>query len=132
MNPGRRWRGGRRRGRRRRMMGFLQPCLLMMLHRGDSHGYQMLNDLGEFGLDPEAHDPSMIYRALRDMEDMGWVTSYEGEESQGPQRRMYHLTEEGDGHLSIWIEDLRRAKREIDLLLQAYEAHVADKHSAEE
>jgi DNA-binding PadR family transcriptional regulator len=88
--------------------------------------------LDEFGLDPEAHDPSMIYRALRDMEDMGWVTSYEGEESQGPQRRVYHLTEEGDRHLSIWIEDLRRAKREIDLLLQAYEAHVADDHGAGE
>jgi PadR family transcriptional regulator PadR len=123
MGRGRRGRG-RGRGRRRRMMGFLQPCLLLMLHRGDAHGYNLLNGLSEFGLNPEAHDPSMIYRALREMEDAGWVTSYEGEESLGPQRRVYRLTDEGQGHLDIWVEDLRRAKREIELLIEAYEREV--------
>jgi PadR family transcriptional regulator PadR len=126
MNPGRGWgRGrGRGRGKRRRMVGFLQPCLLLMLHRGDDHGYNLLNGLEEFGLNPEAHDPSMIYRALREMEELGWITSYEGEESKGPQRRVYRLTQEGERHLAIWIEDLRRGKREIDLLLEAYERDV--------
>lgn len=121
MSPGK---GGHGRGRRRRMMGFLQPCLLLMLHRGDAHGYSLLNSLEEFGLDPEAHDPSMIYRALREMEMVGWITSYEGEESLGPQRRVYRLTEEGQRHLDIWAEDLRRAKREVELLLAAYERDV--------
>jgi PadR family transcriptional regulator PadR len=106
------------------MMGFLQPCLLLMLHRGDAHGYNLLNGLDEFGLDPEAHDPSKIYRALREMDMAGWVTSYEGEESRGPQRRVYHLTEEGRHHLDVWIEDLRSGKREIELLLAAYERDV--------
>jgi PadR family transcriptional regulator PadR len=124
MNPGRG--RGRRRGhkRRRRLMGFLQPCLLVMLHREDAHGYNLLNGLDEFGLNPEAYDPSMIYRALRNMEDAGWITSYEGEESLGPQRRVYQLTEEGQRYLEEWAEDLRRAKREIELLLQAYEREV--------
>jgi PadR family transcriptional regulator PadR len=123
MNPGRRGRG-RGRGRRRRLMGFLQPCLLLMLHREDAHGYGLLNGLDEFGLDPEAYDPSMIYRALRDMEEAGWITSYEGEESLGPQRRVYRLTDEGRRHLEIWVTDLERAKREIELLLAAYERDV--------
>ena len=125
MGRGRRGRGwGRGRRRRRRMMGFLQPCLLLMLHRGDAHGSNLLNGLSEFGLNPEAHDPSMIYRALREMEEVGWVTSYEGEESLGPQRRVYRLTEEGQRHLDIWVEDLRRAKREMELLIEAYERDV--------
>jgi len=105
-------------------MGFLQPCLLVMLHREDGHGYNLLNGLDEFGLNPEAYDPSMIYRALRNMEDAGWITSYEGEESLGPQRRVYQLTEEGQQYLEEWAEDLRRAEREIGLLLQAYEREV--------
>ncbi len=129
MNPGRGRRGGRgrrRRGRRRRMMGFLQPCLMLMLHRADAHGYNLLNGLDEFGLDPDAHDPSVVYRALREMEEMGWVESYEGEESQGPQRRVYRLTEEGEHHLAMWVEDLKRAKHEIELLVQAYERDVAN------
>jgi DNA-binding PadR family transcriptional regulator len=106
------------------MVGFLQPCLLLMLHRSDDHGYNLLNGLDEFGLNPEAHDPSRIYRALREMEELGWITSYEGEESKGPQRRVYRLTQEGERHMAIWIEDLRRGKREIDLLLEAYERDV--------
>jgi PadR family transcriptional regulator PadR len=128
MDPGRgRGRGGGRgrgRKRRRRMMGFLQPCLLLMLHREDAHGYNLLNGLDEFGLNPEAHDPSMIYRALRDMEAAGWITSYEGEESLGPQRRVYRLMEEGRRYLDVWVKDLHRAKREIGLLLEAYERDV--------
>jgi DNA-binding PadR family transcriptional regulator len=105
-------------------MGFLQPCLLLMLHREDAHGYELLNGLDEFGLNPEAYDPSMIYRALRDMEEAGWVTSYEGEESLGPQRRIYHVTGDGERYLEQWIQDLRRAKREIELLIQAYERDI--------
>ena len=122
MNPGRR--GMRRGRRRRRMMGFLQPCMLLILHRGDAHGYNLLNGLGEFGLNPKAYDPSIVYRALREMETPGWVISYEGAESQGPRRRVYRLTEEGQRHLKIWIEDLRRVKREVELLIQAYERDV--------
>jgi DNA-binding PadR family transcriptional regulator len=113
------------------MMGFLQPCLLLMLHRDDAHGYDLLNGLGEFGLNPEAHDPSMIYRALRDMEELGWIISYEGEESRGPQRRVYRLTEEGRQHLGIWMDDLLRAKREIELLVDAYERDVKAKADSE-
>jgi DNA-binding PadR family transcriptional regulator len=106
------------------MMGFLQPCLLLMLHRDDAHGYNLLNGLHEFGLNPDAHDPSMIYRVLHEMEAGGWVTSYEGEESLGPQRRVYRLTQEGQRHLGIWVKDLQRAKQEIELLIKAYERDV--------
>ncbi len=116
----------RRHGRRRRRtMGFLQPCMLLLLHRGDAHGYNLLNGLDEFGLDPTAHDPSLIYRVLREMEAAGWMDSYQGEKSRGPQRRVYRLTEQGRQHLKIWIEDLRRTKREIELLIEAFERDVA-------
>lgn len=106
-------------------MGFLQPCMLLLLRRGDAHGYNLLNGLDEFGLDPENHDPSLIYRALREMEAVGWVSSYQGEKSLGPQRRVYQLTEQGKRHLGIWIEDLRRTKREIELLIEAFERDAA-------
>ncbi len=126
MGPGRR----RGRKRRRRMMGFLQPCMLLMLHRGDAHGYNLLNGLEEFGLNPTKHDPSLIYRALREMESAGWVDSYQGEKSRGPQRRVYQLTEQGRQHLEVWIEDLRRTKREIELLIEAFERDVQTEENA--
>ena len=115
------WGTGRGQGRRRRVMSFLQPCLLFMLKSGESHGYSLLNGLDEFGFDLERLDPSLIYRALREMEDSGWVVSNWGEESQGPQRRVYKILPEGDEHLVQWVADLRRTRDEIDRLLCAYE-----------
>ena len=115
---------GRGRGRRRRVMSFLQPCLLFLLRRGEAHGYSLLNGLDEFGFDLERLDPSLIYRALRDMEDKGWVGSRWGEESQGPQRRVYQILPDGEERLMDWINDLRKTRDEIDRLLLAYEQHV--------
>ena len=105
-------------------MSFLQPCLLHMLQQGDGHGYSLFSRLEEFGFRTERLDASLVYRALREMETAGWISSYPGDESQGPQRRIYQLTDEGQSHLKTWVEDLRRAKREIEALLTAYERHT--------
>lgn len=116
---GRGWGHGRR--RRRRVMSFLQPCLLQILRQGEAHGYSLVGELGGFGFRSERLDPSLVYRALRDMEDAGWVSSRLSDDSQGPQRRVYQLTEAGREYLEAWVEDLRRVQQEIDLLLKAYE-----------
>ena len=116
---------GKGRGRgRRRVMSFLKPCQLFMLHQGESHGYSLLDGLGEFGFDPELLDSSLVYRALRDMEENGWVISRWGEESQGPQRRVYQISPEGEVRLGEWIADLRKTRDEIDRLLNAYEQYI--------
>ena len=114
--------GGRQRIRRRRgVTSFLQPCLLMMLHRGGAHGYNLTNGLVEFGCDGARLDPSLVYRALRDMEASGLVTSEWDDDSLGPQRRVYNITQDGELHLTEWMTDLRRTRQEIDSLEAAYE-----------
>jgi PadR family transcriptional regulator PadR len=112
---------GRGHGRRRRVMSFLQPCLLVMLHRGEAHGYSLMNGLGEFGFDLGGLDPSLVYRALRDMEMAGLVVSRWGAQSLGPQRRVYRVTQAGEEYLAQWAADLRRTQQQIDGLLAAYE-----------
>jgi PadR family transcriptional regulator, regulatory protein PadR len=113
---------GHGKGRRRRVMSFLQPCLLVMLHRGEAHGYSLLNGLDEFGFNPGQKDPSLLYRALRDMEEIGLVTSeWDQDSSLGPQRRVYQITPEGEEYLTDWVADLHRTRQEIDALIAAYE-----------
>jgi PadR family transcriptional regulator PadR len=112
---------GRGRGRRRRVVSFLEPCLLVMLHRGEAHGYSLMNGLTEFGFDLDGLDPSLVYRALRDMEVGGLVVSRWGEESLGPQRRVYRITPGGELYLTQWAADLRRTRQQIDGLLAACE-----------
>ena len=78
----------------RRMGQFLDPALLLLLEQAPAHGYTLLNRMAEFGLDFLA--PTVIYRALREMETKGWVTSTIDEETtQGPPRRVYALTSTG-------------------------------------
>jgi len=123
---------GGRRCRQRRVMSFMEPCLLVMLRRGPAHGYSLLNGLGEFGFDAAALDPSLVYRALREIEESGLAASNWAAESLGPQRRVYRITPEGEGYLAQWIADLRRTRLEIDRLLAAYErpAPVPDAQGA--
>ena len=110
--------GGRR---RRRVMSFLQPCLLVLLHQRSAHGYDLLDELEHFGFNLDRLDPSLVYRALRDMEGAALVESEWGEESLGPQRRMYRITTEGEAYLREWVADLQRTRQEIDSLLEAYQ-----------
>ena len=115
---------GRGPGRRQRVMRFLQPCLLLRLTRGEAHGYSLLDELNEFGFNPDRVDPSLIYRALREMEEGGWVASHWDDDSQGPKRRVYMILPEGETFLAEWINDLRRTRDEIDCLLAAYEKEL--------
>lgn len=125
MPYGRGW--GRRwavRGRAHGVRRFVEPCLLLLLHRGDSHGYDLLERLQGLGLGEEPVDSSVVYRHLRDMEDRGFVVSAWNTEGAGPPRRVYELTPEGDQYLAWWIEGLRETRRGLDRFLQAYDEHM--------
>lgn len=98
-----------------------------MLQSGEAHGYNLLNGLDEFGFNPGQKDPSLIYRALREMEEIGLVTSeWDQDSSLGPQRRVYQITQDGEDFLAGWVADLRRTQQEIDALLSAYEQVKAE------
>ena len=117
--------GWRSKGASRRAVRFVEPTLLLLLHHGRAHGYTLIEQLGEYGL--ADIDSSVIYRALRDMEERAWlVSSWEEEETQGPPRRVYRLTRLGDELLGWWIRDLRGTRDMIDHLLSAYNQHMEE------
>ena len=107
------------------MARFLEPTLCLLLHHSPSHGYTLLERLEEFGLG--AMDSGVVYRALRDMEERGWVTStWDTEQAQGPRRRVYRLTSEGDQALGERVSDLRRTRRQIGHLVDIYDQHMEE------
>jgi PadR family transcriptional regulator PadR len=104
---------------------MLESALLLLLHRVPAHGYTLLEQLSEFGLD--GIDPSVVYRALRAMEAQGWVTStWDEEQAQGPPRRVYRITALGDTVLATWIQDLDETGRMIECLVGAYRLHMEE------
>jgi PadR family transcriptional regulator PadR len=104
---------------------MLEPALLLLLHHGPAHGYTLMEQLGEFGLG--SLNISVVYRALRDMEAKGWVTStWDEEQTQGPPRRVYRLTSLGDEVLGWWTQDLQETRGMIDHLLGVYSQHMEE------
>ncbi|HET89795.1 MAG TPA: PadR family transcriptional regulator [Chloroflexi bacterium] len=106
-----------------RATGMREAALLLLLHREPAHGYTLLEQLKEFGL--REISSSVIYRALRDMEARGWVASmWDEEQTQGPPRRVYCITNLGGQVLALWVQDLEESRKRIDYLLRAYDRHV--------
>lgn len=127
---GRRRHGGRAAGggppvvaRPRRIRRFVEPAVLLLLHREPAHGYALLEGLRELGLEEYPMDASAIYRILYDLEAQGMVVSQESSEgSAGPPRRVYSLTSQGDAYLNAWVEDLRLTDRVLHNFFEAYDA----------
>ena len=112
-------------GRIRRDRHMLRPTLLFLMHRSPGHGYDLIEQLKDFGV--VDIDPSLVYRALRDMEAEGHIQStWDEKKTQGPPRRVYTLTSEGDHSLQYHLEDLQNTRSRIDQLLQAYNLHMRD------
>ena len=110
-------------------MRLLEPVLLLLLHHGPAHGYTLLDQLGEFGLGDM--DPSVVYRALREMEGREWLaSSWDEEGAHGPPRRVYTLAPLGDEVLRSWVDDMGRTREMIDHIISVYRRHleVGDDH----
>ena len=83
--------------------GLLDVCVLSLLRRGDSYGYQIIKDLSGCIEISE----STLYPILRRLEGAGCLTVYSVEHS-GRLRKLYRITPEGiraiDQFLSSWPE----------------------------
>lgn len=86
--------------------GLLDVCVLSLLRRGDSYGYQIIKDLSASIEISE----STLYPILRRLESAGCLTVYSVEHS-GRLRKFYRITPEGvkaiDQFLASWPEILR-------------------------
>ena len=101
---------------------MLEPAVLRILMEGPKHGYALVEQLPSFGL--SSVSLRRLYRLLQRMEEMGWVTSdWEADHTQGPPRRVYALTSDGESVLMEWMAQLRESKAAIDRLLDGFEAH---------
>lgn len=121
----RRWHKGQTDGAcPRRIHHFLEPCLLLLVHCQEIHGYELLDSLRPFGFAANPVDLSTVYRLLRSLEDERLVTSRWHTGNTGPARRLYRLTAEGDRYLASWVDDLRETDRVLHHFLDRYDTHM--------
>ena len=77
--------------------GLIDVCVLAVLRKGDSYGWQVIKDIGEVMEVSE----STLYPVLKRLELGGLIRSYE-QPYNGRLRKYFHLTPAGNVRLQLF------------------------------
>ena len=95
--------------------GILDACVLAVLRRGESYGYRLVRDVGDF-IDMSE---STLYPILKRLEAGGLVTVRSAEHS-GRLRKYYQITPAGEARVRAFLDEYRALLR----VLSKIEAEV--------
>lgn len=101
-------------------VALVEPALLLLIKEQPRHGYALLSALEVLEIEP-IH-PSVVYRTLRQMENLGWIESvWDMDNEQGPPRKIFNLTGQGLAAHQTWQEELAKAQDSIQKMLERAE-----------
>lgn len=80
--------------------GILDACVLAVLERGESYGYQMVKDIKTFIDITE----STLYPILKRLENANMLTVFT-QEHNGRLRKYYKITDEGRNHVTQLLNE---------------------------
>ena len=80
--------------------GILDACVLAVLERGESYGYQMVKDIKKFIDITE----STLYPILKRLENANMLTVFT-QEHNGRLRKYYKITDEGRSHITQLLNE---------------------------
>jgi PadR family transcriptional regulator PadR len=90
--------------------GVLELCILAIIERGESYGYEIVTELGEA---PQlAAGEGTVYPLLRRLKKDGLVETFWQESASGPPRQYYRITTRGTSALGLM-------RRQWEALLEA-------------
>jgi len=103
---------------------FLQPCLLALLLRCPSHGYELMDNLKKEGFLETDPDAGAVYRILRAFEKEGFVKSKWDMHRKGAAKRTYVVTATGKTFLEDWVKAMEVKRISIGKFLNFYDRYI--------
>ena|SRR5438477_8425518 len=100
----------------------LEAFLLLELIRAPSYGYDLTRRLGDYGFRRAVDEPGVVYKVLRNLEDVGAIHSEWQPQSSGPARRYYEISESGRTLLRQRVQQLKRYVARVQRLLNDFDA----------
>lgn len=97
------------------LKGVLDMCLLSLIAREPSYGYEMVNKLSERGL--ELVSEGSIYPLLSRLQKKGLIEGYFVESKEGPPRKYYRALPAGRAQLEEWIGEWSRVSAGVEAVL---------------
>ena len=93
--------------------GMMEACILSVLSRGDSYGYQLIKDMEPIMRLSE----STLYPVLRRLEAAGNLTVYSVEHNSRL-RKYYAITDEGRKKIADFLAEWAEVKRVYDFIAE--------------
>ena len=100
--------------------GMVETCILSLLTRGDSYGYQLIKDIGPI-MDLSE---STLYPVLRRLEAARCLTVYSVEHNSRL-RKYYAITEEGKRRIADFLAEWADVKKVYDFIAEVNGCHEA-------
>lgn len=99
---------------------YIQPSILLALYLNPAYGYQLIQNIQEFGFVEGIAPPGMIYRHLRQLEEDALVSSEWQTDEAGPAKRIYRLTHEGKEMLAVWVGYMEKQAETLNAFAERY------------
>ena len=103
------------------LKGVLEGCLLAVISKGETYGYEMIERLGTFGLTMVSE--GSIYPVLLRMQKEGFVSTAMRPSPNGPKRKYYSLTADGRTELESFKARWKELSTGVDLLMEREGEH---------
>ena len=98
------------------MKGILEGCVLEIIHRGETYGYEILSVLEESGF--ENLGEGTLYPLLTRLDRGGYITCRRQKSPLGPVREYYRITPEGESRLESFREQYRKITAATEQVLK--------------
>lgn len=88
------------------MKGILEGCVLAVISRGETYGYEILQSLSAYGFQDLGE--GTMYPVLTRLEKKEYISCRRAKSPLGPIRKYYSITEEGEEYLRNFKENYER------------------------
>ena len=106
------------------LKGTLEGCILAVMERQETYGYEISQQLERFGFGKIAE--GTIYPLLLRLEKNGLAEAVYRQSEVGPQRKYYRLTAAGERGLAEFIQNYRALRGAVDNLLREMKGEAED------
>ena len=102
------------------MKGILEGCVLSIIARGETYGYEILAAFEQYGF--EELGEGTLYPILTRLDKNGYVSCRKAKSPLGPIRKYYSITEAGKKRLDYFTDSYERVTKKANEILFGGEA----------
>lgn len=99
------------------MKGILEGCVLAIIEKGETYGYEILQALDGYGF--HGLSEGTMYPVLTRLDKNGYISCRKAKSPLGPIRKYYSITDSGGKYLEAFKENYRRITECADAVLNA-------------